>query len=133
MNEQLRESLDTALMFQKLMDVFRDVVSKTLEDNPLTNDELSLLMVTAYNGMGRVKIQLANVIGLINERMSWMGDGDGIEKMMQANFFNDGIEDFGYDEPTQDEWHQSDASDEDEYQDEWEIENDEDDDSTQEK
>lgn len=139
MKEKLRVSLDTALMYQKLVDTFRDVVEMEFVGNPnaniegkkdILNDELSLLMLSAFNGLGTTKIRLADVIELINERMSWMGDGDGIEKLMQPNFFNDGKEEFGYDEPPQDEWHQSDASDEDELRDEWDIEEDDDYDST---
>lgn len=135
LREQLRESLDTALMFQKLMDTFRDVVELELKNHPSTNDELSLLMATAYNGLGNVKIQLFNVVGLINERISWMGEDEGIKKLVPPlKSYSDGTEDFLIgDELPEDEWHQSDASDEDEFRDEWEIEENDDDDSTPEK
>lgn len=137
MKEKLRESLDTALMFQKLMDVFRDVIQVEFEGNPKTkikgkkdilNDELSMLMIASYNGLGTIKIHLDKVFEILKDRMSWMGDDDGIEKLMQPNSFNDGKEDFIFDEEPQDEWHQSDASDEDELRDEWEIGEDEEDD-----
>ena len=125
MNEKLRESLDTAMMFQKLMDTFRDVVEVELKNHPTTNDELSLLMATAYNGLGGVKVHLFNVVGILNERISWMGNDDGLEKLIPPLLsYDDGSQEYIITEEPQDEWHQSDASDEDEYRDEWEIEED---------
>lgn len=90
----------------------------------------------AFNGMGNILIQLNTAIEIITERISIHGNGEGLTKQLVGNFLNDGEEDFGdtYDEP-QDEWHQSDASDEDEYRDEWDVEEDDDgfNDSTPEK
>ena len=105
MRENLRESLDTAIMFQKLIEVFRDVVRQEVNKHPEINDELTLLMVTAHNGLGKTITELYSVIEIITERISVFGDGDGLTKILVGNFVNDGNEDYGdtYDQPEQEE------------------------------
>ena len=127
MKEQLRKSLDTALMFQDLIDIFRNHIRDTLRKNPDINDELSLLMAISHKGLGGISVHLFNGIELLNNRISWLGNREGLEKQIPSiKHFNDGTEDFLFfsTEP-QDEWHDSDASDEDELRDEWDVGEDE--------
>ena len=114
MKEDLRKSLDTMLMFEKLIGTFRMVVKRELEDNQDINDELMVTMVITHSGLGSILVELDKVAEIIQNRMSWYGeggeeakggDGIGFNKKLLPNFFNDGEEDFGdtYDFPKDEE------------------------------
>lgn len=97
MKEKLRKSLDIAIMFQKLNDVHRNACRQVIEEIPELNDGLSLLMVTAHNGLGKIQVQLYKHIELLTERIAIYGDGDGVEKQILIDFKGDG-EDDSFDE-----------------------------------
>ena len=86
MNENLRESLDTALMFEKLITTFRSIVKQTLEKHPDLSDGLSLLLVVAHNGLGRVLGILKGQIETIQERISIYGNGEGMKKQIAVTY-----------------------------------------------
>lgn len=66
------------------MEAFRDIVCQQSNGKPL-NDELSLLMLTAYNGMGTVLVQLFAVVEQLTERKSVFGK-EGMEKLMMLQY-----------------------------------------------
>lgn len=120
--ENLRKSLDDAITFQKLTETYRAVVRQVLDGNPQTNDELTIVMIAAHNGMGRILVALYNAIELINERIAVYGNGEGVEKRLMAKWEEDGKTDLNDDqmEKESEEYQDSDGDDE-EYRDEWEM------------
>jgi len=129
MRENLRISLDTALKFQDLVKIFRRVTREEMQEHrEQLNDELTLTMMIAFNGLGKISVQIYNAIEIITERINIHSDGDGLEKALIGNFMNDGEEDFGdtYDEPEEDEY----DVDLEEFMQEWNLEEDDDDEPT---
>ena len=100
--ENLRKSLDTALMYQNLIEVFRNVVRDELTNNDDINDGLTIVMMVGHNGLGNILIKLQDVIETIQERIDIFGDGDGFPKQTKASFEQDG-EEFVDHEPLE-EW-----------------------------
>lgn len=121
LHENLRKSLDDALMFQKLTSTYRTIVRQTLNNNPQTNDELTILMIMAHNGMGRVLVELYKVVEIIQERMSVYGDGEGLKKQLAASFKEDGVPDLTDDQMEEEKEEYQDGDNDDEYRDEWEL------------
>lgn len=119
MKENLRQSLDDALAFQRLVETFRKVIKQMLESNPNVSDELTILMIVSHNGLGNVLVKLFEVIEIINERIFIYGNGEGLDKKLAASFEEDGQHDLVDDqmEEPQDEY----IDDDEDYQDEWEL------------
>lgn len=125
MKEKLRQSLDDALGVQKITQTYRAVIRQLLNTHPETNDELTIVMIAAYNGLGRILVALYSAIEIINERISVHGDSEGLEKKLVANFHEDGKTDLNDDEMEEEtEEYQDSDGDDDEYRDEWEMPND---------
>ena len=121
LRENLRKSLDDALTFQKLTATYRTIVRQMLNANPEINDELTVLMIMAHNGMGRVLVEIYKVVEIIQERMSVFGDGEGMRKQLAASFKEDGANDLTDDQMEDEREEYQDGDDDDEYRDEWEL------------
>ncbi len=89
MKESLRLSLDTALQFRTLIDIFRNAIKIELngdEDVDLEghadrlNDELIVVMLTTYKGLLKLLDPLADATEIINNRISWLEDKKLLEK-----------------------------------------------------
>ncbi len=122
MKEKLRQSLDDALGVQRMTQTYRAVIRQLLETHPETNDELTIVMIAAHNGMGKILVALYNAIEVIRERMEIHGDGEGLEKRLLADFKEDGKTDLNDDqmEEESEEYQDSDGDGE-EYRDEWPL------------
>lgn len=119
MKENLIKSSEVAIMFQKLTTTYRDVIRHVLEHNPNLNDELSIVMMMAHNGMGKILVEIFNRMEVIAERIRIFGQ-EGLEKDVSVSFELDGENDLNdTGEEPQDEY--LDGTDDDEYKDEWEL------------
>jgi len=102
--ENLRKSLDDALTFQRLNETYRAVIRQVINANPEVNDELTIIMITAHNGIGKILVELFKVIEILQERISVFGDGDGVDKRLYAQFTKDGLNDLPDDEEEREEY-----------------------------
>lgn len=88
MKENLDTSIDLALRLRKMCETARKICQDVIEQNPDINDELSLLVVGLYNGVGNVQVKLDDHLALLSERMSILGK-EGVEKKLQIKFGNE--------------------------------------------
>lgn len=112
MKEQLRQSLDDAIGIQKMTQTYRAVIRQLLQTHPETNDELTIVMISAHNGLGKILVALYQAIEIIQERIAIHGNGEGIEKKLLAQFKEEDDMDIVKEDPNAEK-----PEDEDEYED----------------
>jgi len=109
MREKLRRSLDSALQFEKLIELFQRAIKEEIEDEGnILSDELEVIMMSAYSRAEYLYHHLDEAVALINERRSVFGDGEGLEKRILGVDFGNGCEDpmkpYEYPDDFQSEW-----------------------------
>lgn len=91
-----------------------------LNAHPEVNDELTIVMLSAHNGLGKILVALYSAIEVITERISIHGNGSGLDKQLMAKWEEDGEVDLGDDQMEEEvEEYQDDEGEE--YRDEWEL------------
>ena len=87
--EKLRESLDIALMLQKIIKKILVVLNRAAKETPQLNDGLSQLLVDFSNFLFNIHKRLDEQVDLINERILIFGDGEGAEKEIAVMLLGD--------------------------------------------
>ncbi len=87
--EKLRESLDIALMLQKIIEKILVVLNRAAKKTPQLNDGLTQLFVDFSNFLFNIHKRLDEQVDLINERILIFGDGERAEKEIAVMLLGD--------------------------------------------